>query len=222
MEALFSPIIAWLEYLATTVSLEVFVVVGAFLEEIIAPIPSPFVVTTAAVLAQVQGYSLLGMASLAVLAALGKTVSTYLVYVIVDKTEDLVIGRYGRYVGVSHAHVERLGKLLTKTWWDDVLLFLARAIPIVPTFPISVAAGFIKYNVRSYVGMTFLGTLVRNALYMWVAFFGWEYFQNLKTYLWDNPIWLFAGGVLCFGLLYGAVKVKDAFWDQLIEEKDPV
>lgn len=206
----------WLETLAATVSLEAFVVVGAFLEELIAPIPSPFVMTTAAVLAQVQHYHWLQLGLLVTLAAVAKTASTYAVYYISDKAEDIVIGKFGRFFGISHQHIESLGRFLTKSRWDDVLLFLARAIPLVPTFPISVGAGVIKYNVRSYLLMTFLGTMVRNLFYVWIAYFGWSQFQSLRQQLWENPLWLAVGVIVGLLFVIGIMKAKDSFWERLL------
>lgn len=217
MGEIFLPFILWIESIATNVSLEAFVVVGAFLEELLAPIPSPFVMTTAAVLAQVQGYSVLQLGFLVAIASVAKTTSCYCVYVVSDKAEDIVIGRYGKYFGISHKHVERLGRLLTKTWFDDVLLFLSRAIPVVPTFPISVGAGVIKYSVRGFLVATFLGTVVRNVFYLWIAYFGWSHFQSLRDQLWNHPVWLVSGGVLLVVILVVVLKAKDSLWETFLE-----
>ena len=54
MTSLIAPIITYLEKLAQYVPLEVFTVVGTFLEEVIAPIPSPFVLTTAGTITKAQ------------------------------------------------------------------------------------------------------------------------------------------------------------------------
>lgn len=216
MEAFFTPLMSWLASLATSVSLEFFVVVGAFLEELIAPIPSPFVMTTAAVLAQVQNYNVAQIGFLVLLASVAKTLSSYAVYVVSDKAEDIVIGKFGRYFGISHKHIESLGKLLTKTWLDDVLLFLARALPFVPTFPISVGAGVIKYNVRSYVAMTLLGTVIRNLFYVWIAYFGWHQFQAMQDQLWNNPLWLAIGVIVGLILVIAIMRTKDTVWDRFM------
>ncbi len=211
-----APLINWIESLATSVSLEVFVVVGAFLEELIAPIPSPFVMTTAAVLAQVQGYTWMHLGFLILLATAAKTLSTYCVYVIADKAEDVVIGRFGKYFGVSHGHIESLGKMLTKSWWDDVLLLIARSVPIIPTFPVSVGAGVIKYNVRSYVLMTFIGTFIRNIIYLWVAYFGWNGFQAIRRDLWEHPLWLAIGVIVLLLIFIWIMRAKDTLWERIL------
>lgn len=216
MENLVAPILNFLESLATSVSLEAFVVIGAFLEELLAPIPSPFVMTTAAVLAQVQGYNVFQLGILVVFAAVAKTASSYVVYVVADKAEDVIIGKFGKYFGISHRHIERIGKMLTGSWWDDVLLFFARAIPIVPTFPVSVGAGVIKYSVRSYVLMTFLGTAVRSIFYLWIAYFGWTQFQALRFQLWEHPVWLVLGVLVGAVLLVLILRTKETIWERFL------
>lgn len=219
MEKYFEPLIQWLAALATSVSLEVFVVVAGFLEEIIAPIPSPFVMTTAAALAKAQNLSTLHVGFIVLLAAAAKTASSYLIYVIVDKAEDVVVGRYGKYFGVNHESIERIGKMLDKSKWDDVLLFFARAIPVVPTSVVTVVAGVIKYNPKSFLLMTFLGGIIRNLFYLWIAYFGIDVIDALFTQFKQSPIIL---AILFFIALAGLVflfKAKDALWEKFISHK---
>lgn len=219
MESFFAPLLNWIESLATSVSLEVFVVVGAFLEEIVAPIPSPFVMTTAAVLAQVQGFTWVNYVFLILIASAAKTLSSYCVYVAADKAEDVILGKFGKFFGVSHEQVERLGKLLTKSWIDDVLLFFSRALPIIPTFPISVGAGVIKYKLKTYILMTFWGTCVRNLFYLWIALFGWERFQIIRQDLWEHPLWLAIGVIIFLLIVIWILRAKETWWERLLHHR---
>lgn len=216
MEALFAPLIAWLTQLATEISLEVFVVVAGFLEEIIAPIPSPFVMTTAAFLAKAQAYSLWQLAFLVVLASLAKTVSSYLVYLIADKAEDLVLVKFGKFFGVSHAKVEQIGTFLNQSWWDDVLLFLSRAIPLVPTSLVTVAAGVIKYNVPSFLIMTFFGTIIRNLFYLWIAYYGSGFLEGVLPQIMGHLAVLIGLGGLSVVALMWLLRAKDSLWEKVM------
>lgn len=219
MEKYFDPLIAWLQNLATTISLEVFVVVGSFLEEIIAPIPSPFVMTTAAVLAKAQSYSPLQITLLITLAALAKTASSYLIYIFADKAGEVVIGRFGKYFGVSHEKIEQIGQILSKSWWDDVLLFLSRAIPLIPTSVVTVFAGAMKYDVKSFLLMTFLGSLVRNLFYLWGAYFGLDLLQVVFEKISGSPILIAIVLAVLLGGLILLYRAKDSFWDTLTSKK---
>lgn len=217
MQFSLEPLLAFLESLATSISLEFFVVVGAFLEEIIAPIPSPFVMSTAAVLAQVQNYSLVQLAFIVLLASVAKTASSYLVYFAADKFGDVMITYFGKFFGINHSHITKLTKVLTDSKWDEVLLFLARAIPIVPTFPVSVVAGAMKYPVRSYLTATFFGIFLRNCFYLWVAYVGWEQIQIIYAKLLDQPIWIVVGGVALVGAFLILLKGKDVVWEKYLK-----
>lgn len=211
-------LIAWLEQIATNISLELFVVVGAFLEEIIAPIPSPFVMATAAVIAKEQNYMLLQLAFVILIGAIAKTASTYVVYVAADKAEDVLIGKMGKYVGIDHSHIEKIGNILRGTWWDDVLLFLSRAIPLVPTFPISAAAGVIKYNLKSYILLTFIGSIIRNVFYLWIGYFGYAQIEKLWNALKEQPVLVALILMILVVSVVAVIKLKDYLYEIFLEK----
>ncbi len=213
-----TALIAWLESLAQQTSLEIFTVIASFLEEIVAPIPSPFVMTTAAVIGQAQNYTYLQLFWVIILGSIAKTIAAVGVYYIVDKAEDVVVGKFGKYIGISHKEVEKIGSILTKTWYDDVLLFVARALPIVPSTLVSVAAGAIKYNLRSYIFMTFLGNIFRSAFYLWVGYVGAETAAKIWGELQGQPIFIVLAVVLTLGLLYILLKLKDHIWETMFDK----
>lgn len=162
--------IDWLHMLGTIVPLPVFVVVGALVEEIIAPIPSPFVMTAAGSIAAAQGQAIWMLGVLAVLGAAGKTFGSYVLYVLADKIENLLGSRLGKLIGISHDEIESIGKIINNGWRDDLLIFALRAIPIVPTAPVSLVAGLIKVNLRTYLLSTFVGIVVRNLIYLYLGY----------------------------------------------------
>lgn len=161
-----------LVHFANLVPLEFFTFVGALTEELIAPIPSPIVMTVAGTLAKAQERPLVFLFFLAILGSLGKTLGCYLLYVISDKLEDIVVGKFGRFFGMNHAQIESLGKHFSGGPKDDIIIFLARAIPIVPTAPVSIVCGVIKVKLRTYLTSTFLGTIVRNLFYLYLGYAG--------------------------------------------------
>lgn len=174
-----NTIIAQLEVYATKIPLELFAFLGSIIEEIIAPIPSPFIMTLAGSIAKAQEQTLFYLVILAVFGALGKTVASWILYIIGDKAEDIIIKKYGKFFGVTHKEVESIGKFFHKNWKDNILLFVARAIPIVPSAPVSLVCGVIKLNLKTYVVSTFFGTIVRNFLYLYVGFIGLSSFEDV-------------------------------------------
>lgn len=170
MGQLLESMIQMLHQLAGVVPLPIFTVVAAFVEEVIAPIPSPLVMTLAGSLAASAGEPVTFLLWLALIGGISKTVGSWVVYLLADVGEDIVLGRFGKYLGISHAEVEAFGSHLNKGRRDGLVIFLLRAIPIIPTAPVSLVAGLIKIHLRTYLIYTFFGTLVRNILYLYFGY----------------------------------------------------
>lgn len=170
LSQLLQPLIDMLQRFAHIMPLPWFAFIGAFIEELIAPIPSPLVMTLAGSLAAAENAHFSYLLFIALIGAIGKTIGSYLIYIIADKGEDLVLTKFGKFVGVSHKEVESIGKHLNKGWRDDLVLFLMRAIPIIPTAPVSIVCGLIKVKMRTYLTSTFFGTFVRNVFYLYLGF----------------------------------------------------
>lgn len=169
---IFDDLLNLLESLADVLPLDFFVTFGSFIEEVIAPIPSPVIMVLAGTLAHAQNQSLWHLGFLAILGALGKTLGAWVLYVIADKLEDVFIGKFGKFLGVTNKEIESIGKRINGGWRDDVLLFIARAIPIIPSAPISVACGIIKLNKKTFITSTIAGTFLRNLMYLYLGYAG--------------------------------------------------
>ena len=146
---------------------------ASMMEEIIAPIPSPVVMILTGSLAQVQGYALWGLVPLALAGALGKTIGAFVVYTVSDIAEDVVMqGRVARFLGITHEQIESFGTRLTGGIRDYALLTLLRALPIIPSVLISVGSGVLSIPRTLFLVTTFLGTIVRDSVYLYVGFVG--------------------------------------------------
>jgi membrane protein DedA with SNARE-associated domain len=121
-------------------------------------------------LAAAKGSTLAYMAAMILMGALGKTIGSFIVYFVSDKGEDIVLGKFGKLLGVTHKEVEVIGKHLNRGWRDDLILFLLRAVPIMPTAPVSIVCGIIKVNLRTYLTSTFFGVLARNIFYFYLGY----------------------------------------------------
>lgn len=163
-------LITWLEGLSQQVPVVWFVAIGALVEEVIAPIPSPLVMMLGGSISAGQGSPLLFIVGLALIGALSKTFGSLIIYLISDKAEDIVIDKFGKFLGVSHSDTEGLGKFFGEGKRDDVAIFVMRAVPVMPTAPVSVIAGLIKINLRTYLLSTFLGLIVRNMIYLYLGY----------------------------------------------------
>lgn len=166
---LLSPVIDYLHTMSQTVPLPIFTTVGAALEEIIAPIPSPLVMTLAGSLSASAGNATLYLVYLAIIGSLAKTAASYIVYVVSDKAEDVVLTKFGKFVGVSHKEVEKFGAQLSGGWTDNLVMLALRAIPIIPTAPVSIIAGLLKLDVVTFLWTTVIGYAIRNYFYLYLG-----------------------------------------------------
>lgn len=166
---LLSPAIDYLHSMSQTVPLPIFTTLGAALEEIIAPIPSPLVMTLAGSLSASAGRPLIYLFYLAVIGSLAKTAASYVVYYVSDKAEDVVLSKFGKFVGVSHKEVEKFGAQLSGGWTDNLVMLALRAIPIIPTAPVSIIAGLLKLDLVTFLWTTVLGYAVRNYFYLYLG-----------------------------------------------------
>lgn len=169
MPSLFAPLIDSLHTLSTTVPLPLFTALGAAIEEIIAPIPSPLVMTLSGSLAAAASHAGPYLLYLAIVGALAKTAASYLVYLISDLAEDIVMQRFGRLLGVSHQEVEKFGSQFRGGSRDWLVMLALRAIPIIPTAPVSVIAGLLKLKLPMYLWTTLIGYAVRNYFYLYLG-----------------------------------------------------
>jgi membrane protein DedA with SNARE-associated domain len=163
--------------LANSLPVEIFTVVGAFIEEIIAPIPSPLIMMTAGLVAAEQGYTVLNLLFLALIGAIAKTIASVILYFIVDKFEDVFMRKFGKFIGLTTDFSENIGKKLNKGKLDYLTFFLLRATPVIPSAPVSVLAGFFKVNLKAYTVGTFFGVIIRNIIYLGIGF----WFSDLIT-----------------------------------------
>lgn len=172
LSGIIQPLIDFLKSFSSVVPLPVFTFLGAFIEEVIAPIPSPLVMTLAGSIAFTQNSTWITILFLAVVGSIGKTLGSYIIYVISKSAEEIVVSKFGKFIGVTSREINAISKHLNKGWTDDLVIFLLRAVPIMPTAPVSVVCGLIKIKLKTYLRATFLGTLVRNIFYLYLGFTG--------------------------------------------------
>lgn len=194
--------LTWLENLAARVPLEVFALLGSFIEELVAPIPSPIIMTMAGTIAGAQGRPLFYLLVVAVISSVAKTGAGVLLYVVADKSLDFLISRFGKFLGISHDEIEKIGAYISHSWKDDVVLFLLRSIPVMPSSPISITCGAIKINFKTFLWATFFGSIIRSMFYLYLGYSGLDAARSLLEGM-DSLETLFK--VLFVAVLGGAV-----------------
>jgi membrane protein DedA with SNARE-associated domain len=194
----FHQIELFIKAYATLLPLDMFVFIGSFFEEIIPPIPAPLVMTTAGSLLLPQGHGWIFLLWLAVAGSLGKLFASWIYYVLGDKFEDVVVGKYGKFIGINHKDVESIGKKFQGGWGDDISLFLFRAVPIFPSVSVSIVCGIIRLRMRSFLVATFFGTVVKNLLYLYAGYGGIAVVGYLSRRIHSAHFWINFALVLVF------------------------
>jgi membrane protein DedA with SNARE-associated domain len=160
--------------------LELFVLIGSFVEEIISPIPSFLVMIPAGAAAQVQGVPWVYLLVLGLLGGLGRLLGSIILYWLADKAEDWLTSEGRRFFGVTHKQMERFGKRFNGRPRDFVVLFVLNAVPVIPTALLSLTCGFIKINFRMFMVATFLGATLNAVFYMSLGYAGLEAIQRFQ------------------------------------------
>lgn len=192
--------------------LEWFVLAASFVEEIVSPIPTYAVMITAGSVARVQQDHILWLLLLACLGAVGKTAACLLYYVLARVFEHALVPRFGRYLGVNQQDIEAVGKRLGESPQRHWLLLAMRALPVIPSVPISIVAGLINLELKLFVWTTWLGTAVKNAAYLFIGYFGARTFErmlsesNFLTHFFELGIAVTAG--LFLGWLLWSKRVR--------------
>lgn len=150
------------------------VFLGVMIETFIAPLPSPLVPMAAGFiltlgLDPLQAILVI-LFSVMFVGALAATVGSFFGYGIAYFGGYPIIERYGKYLGTSLEEIEYMRKNMEKSSRDEIYLFTARAIPIIPLSVVSLLYGAIRADVKTFTVFTFLGALPR---YLALGLLGW-------------------------------------------------
>ncbi|MEA2056350.1 MAG: VTT domain-containing protein [Patescibacteria group bacterium] len=208
-------ITTFLENLAHQIPLPLFAFIGSIIDEIIAIFPSPFVPIIVGTLAYSQGKTLTFLFLVALTGTIGKTLATLITYWVADKVEDwLSSSKIGAILGVDNHEIEKYGNYLNGTNRDEIIMIVLRALPFIPTLPVSIIAGMVKLNIKSFIFTTFVGTYIRFMFYLILAYEGVKKYQGLlETLDMTTMIMEIAIVTIVMGWLFLLLRKK---WDGIM------
>jgi len=165
-----SQIIDFLYLKALSTPLELFAFFASMIEEVLPPIPVPSVITLVGMVAKMQEYSPYDLHTLIIIGAVGKTLGALALYYIVDKLEDAFVIKYGAYFNIQEDKLKTLGKKINGNARDYIILTLLRATPLVPSTLITIGCGLLQIPYKLFIISTFIGSLIRNSIYIYIGF----------------------------------------------------
>lgn len=145
-------------------------------EEIIVPIPSAAVMTSGGFLFlggmpfSIEAFQKL-IFGVALPLALGLTIGSLFVYGLTYYFGRRVIDRFGRWLGVSWADVEKAYAFFHKGHREIPLMIAVRTIPLIPSVAVNAFCGLTRMRIGKYLILTFFGAMGRGLL---MGFIGWQ------------------------------------------------
>ena len=171
------------------------VFIASVIEEIIAPIPSAFVVASAGFFLLNSEISLYFFRDLfliiAIPAAIGVALGSLVIFYIAYASGKPALTKWGKWLGLSWTDVEKTREKFSHTNKDEMALLIARTIPVIPSVAISAFCGLIRMNVWKYLVITFVGTIGRAAI---LGFIGAQ--AGALYYTYANSIGVFEDAFL--------------------------
>lgn len=185
------------------------VFIGVIIESVIVPIPSPLIIMGAGALLIEPGLSL-SQAFLPILlkivvpGAAASTIGAFFAFLIAYWGGKPVIDRFSRFLGFN---------------WDDVLkmethiagriplmLFLLRALPIIPLSLISGAAGVLRIPIWQFTLWTLLGSIPRCLLLGYLGYYTRGTYEHLAKHL--NSIESLISVLIVIGVFAGLIWLR--------------
>ena len=157
--------------------------IGGVLKEFI-PIPSTAIILgTSFLLLNGQAISISSVLSLLFVIILpisiGMTIGAIITYIPCFYIGKPIISKWGKYVSLKWEDIEKMDKKFETTTKDYIIIYILRATPIIPSIVISAFCGIIRYDLKKYIIITFLGGLTRAIVF---GFIGWQFGNAIYGY----------------------------------------
>ncbi len=159
------------------------ILIGMFLESSIIPIPSEAVLVTAGAI----GFS---PWEVAFWGTIGSTLGAAVGYYIGLKGGRPIVDKIGPYLFVTQEKVQKAEKAFSK--YGGWTILVSRLIPFIPFKVFSITSGILKFDFKTFIIFTFIGTIPRAFLLAWIG-------NEIVKY--QQYFYYFIAGVIVAGLL---------------------
>lgn len=162
------------------------VFLGVIVESIIVPIPSPLIIMGAGALLIQPGLSWSGalgpiVAKIVVPGAVASTLGAYFAYGIAYWGGKPMVDRFGGFLGFDWEDI--LGMEARLQGRVPTMIFLLRALPIVPLSLISAAAGGLRLPLGQFTLWTFIGSVPRCLLLGYLGYLTRDTYEGLAKHI---------------------------------------
>lgn len=178
------------------------VVIGVLIESVIVPIPSPLIIMGAGAILIEPGLNLAAalfpiLIKIVLPGAFASTVGAYFAFLIAYWGGKPMIDRFKAFLGFDWDTVMAMeSKLVGRV---SLMIFLLRALPIVPLSLISGAAGVLRIPLWQFTLWTFLGSLPRCLILGYLGYLTRDTYEGLAKGL--NSMETVVSGLIVVGAL---------------------
>lgn len=156
---------------------------ASFMEEVIAFLPSPVIMTASGFFlldgpTSAQFFFLLFF-TIAIPYAIGVTAGSFLFYGTLFFLGEGAVKKWGKWFGVYWEDIERLKGNMKNNYWDELSLLFFRIVPLIPSAALASMCGLVRMRLINYTLVTLLGVSIRASIF---AFFGWYLGETYQKY----------------------------------------
>lgn len=201
-----------LDMIKTHGSLSMFI--GGIVEQIIVPIPSPIITMSGGAFLIPNNVSLFQalwqiIFKISLPYSIGAIIGTSMIFLIAYFGGRPLINKFGKYVGISWSLIEKIRTEFQKSIRDELFIFIAVIIPIVPVSLMSGFCGAFHFKPAKFYPIMFLALIVRSAILAFIGFQMGEAFTGLAYGLDKIESVLTVVGA---GLILGFLFLKREKW----------
>jgi len=161
--------------------------IGLFISGIVKefiPIPSTAIILgTSLVLLKGQAINietiLILLFTIVIPISAGMTIGAIITYIPCFYIGKPFIDKWGKYISLKWEDIEKLDKKFENTKRDYIVLYIIRTTPVIPSIVLSAFCGVIRYDLKKYIIITFLGGLTRALIF---GIIGWQFGNVFQGY----------------------------------------
>ncbi|MCR4279359.1 MAG: VTT domain-containing protein [Candidatus Zambryskibacteria bacterium] len=161
----------------------------SFVNELLAVIPYALILSGQLIfLTDSLSWALLAklLVFVAVPVGIGSTFGTLLLYSLAYFGGKPSVSRFRGYLRFSWEDVERVNSRFKGMWYDELIFLIIRSMPVIPSFPLTIAAGFFRMRFLPYLVLTFVGLTIRMMLTLLIIGIGVGSLSELMLLLYNK------------------------------------
>lgn len=117
---------------------------------------------------------------------LGSAIGTLALYGVAYWGGKPAIEKLHKYLRFSWQDVEKISSRFQGVWYDEIIFFALRCIPVLPSFPLTIVAGIFRMRFMPYFVLTVVGFTIRMMLTLIIVGVGVGSLSELLLLIYNN------------------------------------